>query len=176
MAKRKASSLLPVGLVAAVWLSACGASHETLYNRAIFFEEKQAWPQAEKAFREAATKRPDNPKYWNALGLFYAHRGLAVEALECFDRAVDLSRTHGDYRRNRGIVLANLDRLADAETDLCLAASLGAEDAHYYLGRLYMKAERPAEAVAAFEEAMARKSEDRQLAEWVERAREAAGP
>jgi len=70
---------------------------------------------AEICFKKAAAFQPNNPDVWFNLGIGYYSRGMYLEAIPCFEKAIEYSgrRSIGAYH-NLGSCLLALDRFAEA--------------------------------------------------------------
>ncbi|MFQ5601059.1 MAG: tetratricopeptide repeat protein [Candidatus Krumholzibacteriia bacterium] len=68
--------------------------------------------ESEQHLRQALRMRPDDPEILNNLGCALERRGMWREALETFDRAVQLAAGDERYLRNRCVANAACGRLA----------------------------------------------------------------
>lgn len=80
--------------------------------------------EAERAFREAVTLRPDHAEAWYNLGLLCADQARHAEAADCQMRALAAMPGHAQAAWQRGLALAALKRPAEAVEALALARRL----------------------------------------------------
>ncbi len=66
------------------------------------------------ALRQAVALDPTVPVYWDTLGMAHLQLGQPGNALESFDRAVEIDPRYGDAHFHRGTALAEARRWEDA--------------------------------------------------------------
>lgn len=118
--------------------------------------------------REAIVEGRAYADAFNLLGLSLALIGRQSEALEAFDRALELNERYVEAHMNRGVLLNELGRLEEARQALETAQQLGKPDdsgfpalvanrlanSHYALGNDYRAAGALDEAIGQYERAL----------------------
>ena len=122
------------------------------------FERGQRYGEAEGAFRRALERDPDDAATLNYLGYMLAERGERLdESVELIQRALELDPSNGSYLDSLGWAYVKQNRLDLAEPPLRQAsAQLGRNSVvQDHLGDLMFLLERYAEAIVAWERALA---------------------
>ena len=112
-----------------------------------------ALPRAAELLEKALLRKPEFPEALVVLSSVQEARGDLEPALASLQAALRLRPAYGGALRNLGLLLARLDRWADAEDALRHAAADDA-DAQYWRGNALVHLERPQEAAACFREAL----------------------
>lgn len=113
-------------------------------------------PEAELLLRQSIEAEPNNPDYRNNLGLLLRGAGFLDAAIEAFEQAVQLNPGLTAARINLARALDASGRAVDAERHAREALSLQpGVDALTILGGALRQQGRHAEALAAFEQALA---------------------
>ena len=96
------------------------------------------------------------PEHWSALARDLAARGEDEEALRSYDRALALKPDVAQWLNDRGNVLRNLGRFAEAEASLRRALQLtpNSAGAHFDLGNILYSLGRTADSQASYRAAM----------------------
>lgn len=163
--KRQGSRLgLPVLAFCLVALSL----HGSYAANGLAVQQSVSSPQADENFRQAllalkesrfgdaitlltAAKRshPEDARIRNFLGIALAAAGQSSAAAGQYREAIRLAPAMEDAYRNLGFLEWNQHQLEAAARDLARAVDLSPQDsfAHYYLGRVYLEAQRYRDAV-----------------------------
>jgi hypothetical protein len=67
--------------------------------------------------RRATASKPDDANLRNSLGVVLREQGQTIEAIQCFDRALQLQADHADAHLNRGLALLQIGRLKAGWTE-----------------------------------------------------------
>ena len=112
--------------------------------------------EADSAYRQVITLRPDFLEAWCNLGSVLELRGRPVEALDCYRRALQINPDMPELRYNAGNVLQTLGRHAEAEQSYREAVRLRPAyvEAHDHLGVATAKQGRHDEAIAHYRRAL----------------------
>lgn len=131
----------------------------TPYTNLALVAINQGHPEQGLALAEEALRRdPDEATAHNQRGLALFHLGRYEEAEAAFARAVELAPEDPLYRSNLAGALREQGRLAEAERMLLDQVLPRAPDlwvAHFNLGLVYLKADRPDLAGPALNRALA---------------------
>jgi tetratricopeptide (TPR) repeat protein len=113
--------------------------------------------QAEAAWREILTAKPEDPNALHSLGCILAQTGRSAESLAFFDRAVERAPREGAIRGNRANVLASLGRDEEALRDARRALDLdpGLAAAYNLMGNVHLGRGRFDQATSAYRRALA---------------------
>jgi len=65
--------------------------------------------EAAREYRATLEIRPDHDKAYNNLGIVYSTTGQYPEAIEAFNRAIQLNPHNADARKNLAICIRNAD-------------------------------------------------------------------
>lgn len=110
--------------------------------------------EAIQLLRRSQESYPYDPNVRNALGLALLYKKEYPLALKSFDEALRLDPTLAEVMTNRGVTLLEMGRLDEADTQfqkiLDGPPSKEKLNAHFNLGMVRIKQERPAEAEAQF--------------------------
>ena len=122
------------------------------------FERGQRYGEAEGAFRRALERDPDDAATLNYLGYMLAERGERLdESVDLIRRALELDPGNGSYLDSLGWAYLKQNRLDLAEPPLRQASDQLARNSvvQDHLGDLLFLLERYAEAISAWERALA---------------------
>jgi tetratricopeptide (TPR) repeat protein len=122
------------------------------------FERGQRYREAEGAFRRALDLNPDDAATLNYLGYMLAERGERLdESVELIQRALELDPNNGSYLDSLGWAYVKQNRLELAEPPLRQASDQLRRNSvvQDHLGDLLFRLERYAEAISAWERALA---------------------
>ncbi|HVT81465.1 MAG TPA: tetratricopeptide repeat protein, partial [Phycisphaerae bacterium] len=113
-------------------------------------------PEAELAYLKILAQRPDDAQAMQLLGLIACQQNDFTRASELIEQAIARAPGNGEFHINLAEVKRRMNRLDEAEASLRRAAELVPENAFvwYNLG-VVMRNLKPAEAMAAFEKAIA---------------------
>jgi len=113
--------------------------------------------RATEAYRAAVDANPNDPEALNNLGQMLVRTNHASEAVQYFDRAIDLSQDAWAYRFNRARAYAELQQWPQAIAGYRDAARLFPEDyaTQYNLARALQANGDLPDAITAFERAIA---------------------
>jgi tetratricopeptide (TPR) repeat protein len=131
---------------------------QVLFQLGAVFERGQRYPEAEAAFRRVLERDPDDAQTLNYLGYMLAERNERLdESVELIQRALELDPDNGSYLDSLGWAYFKKDELDLAETALRRAGDqlLSNSVVQDHLADLLFKMERYAEAVTAWERALA---------------------
>lgn len=138
-------------------------SSEALFRLGASLERSGATGEAEKAFQELLTRRPNDSAAQNYLGYMWADRGIRLEeARELLEKAVAREPRNGAYQDSLGWVYFRLGRLEKAQTHLATAKRREPDDPtiEEHLGDLSERQGDIAKAIAHWERALALKHEE----------------
>ncbi|MBA2302737.1 MAG: tetratricopeptide repeat protein [Acidobacteria bacterium] len=129
-----------------------------VYQYADLLERTGRIAEAEKALRELLARDPADATALNALGYMFAERGERLaEAVELIRRALTIEPGNPSFLDSLGWAFFKQDELARAESPLVEAAAKSPRNSviQEHLGDLRFRQQRYAEAVAAWEQALA---------------------
>ncbi|HEY0946224.1 MAG TPA: tetratricopeptide repeat protein [Opitutaceae bacterium] len=108
---------------------------------------------AEALWSDTVTKRPDNPRAHNNLGLVLAESGRIDEAIAHFEAALRLFPRNPDALNNLALVLVRAGRLPEAVVrfEAALALAPDSADAHLNLADALVRLGRSFDAIAHYE-------------------------
>jgi Flp pilus assembly protein TadD len=114
-------------------------------------------PEAERAWREILSRKPEDPDALHMLGYILATTGRGDEGIALIDRAIAKAPRVAGFRSNRAVALHGLGRDAEAERDLRRALDLEPRlpAALHLLGNIHLKQGRATEAATAYRRALA---------------------
>jgi tetratricopeptide (TPR) repeat protein len=140
------------------------------YQYAQLLDEDDRLPEAERVLRALLTRDPKNATALNALGYMFADRGERLdEAVRLLRQALELEPGNPSYLDSLGWAYFKQGQLAAAESPLAEAAAKLPDNSviQDHLGDLRFRQQRYAEAVTAWERALAGDGEaiDRALVE-----------
>ena len=138
-------------------------SSEALFRLGASLERSGATGEAEKAFQELLTRRPNDSAAQNYLGYMWADRGIRLEeARELLEKAVAREPRNGAYQDSLGWVYFRLGRLEKAQTHLATAKLREPDDPtiEEHLGDLSERQGDIAKAIAHWERALVLKHEE----------------
>jgi Tfp pilus assembly protein PilF/TolB-like protein len=121
-------------------------------------DEKDDHEGARRQYRLALTYNPRNTSALNELGYFYLKRGDAERAAEILERSKDVDKANPTTRYYLGIADFRKGELTRAEEELWAALAFRSQVPKYYhaLARVLEAAEKYAEAISVWEEALKR--------------------
>ena len=129
-----------------------------VYQYAQLLEQSGRIAEAERALRDLIARHPDDANALNSLGYMFADRGERLdEAVTLLQRALKLEPGNPSFLDSLGWALVKQGKLADADKPLTEAASQmpGNSVIQDHLGDLRYKQQRYADAIAAWERALA---------------------
>ncbi len=134
----------------------------TWFNRGVAHCNKQQYPQAIVAFREAIRLKPNLVEAWTNLGSAYSSQGDYAAAVSALLEATRLRPDLAEAWIGPGVVYIRKGEITQAIPALREAVRLKPDIAlaWYNLGLAYMKQEQYGEAGAAFQEAVRLKPDD----------------
>lgn len=132
----------------ALLLIATGATH--VRNR--------VWLNGDTLWADTVQKSPRNGRAWMNYGLCFMGRGDYPRALDCYERALALTPRYSYLHINRGIVLGELGKTAEAERAFreALALDTATANACFFYARWLDKQGRSTEAIAQLDEGLRR--------------------
>ena len=134
------------------------ADTSILFQLGAVLEQHDRFPDAERAFRELLDNDPDHAPTLNYLGYMLADRGIRLrESVTLLKRAIEMDPHNGSYLDSLGWAYFKLDRLDLAEPPLRAASDQlpGNSVVQDHLGDLLHRLGQPAEAIRAWERALA---------------------
>lgn len=146
------------------------------YQYAQLLEEDGRLPEAERVLRDVLSRDPKNATALNALGYMFADRGIRLaEAVELLQRALTIEPGNPSFLDSLGWAFFRQGQLREAEAPLVEAAAKLPRNSviHDHLGDLRFRQARYAEAVAAWERALAGDGESIDRAAIQQKLREA---
>lgn len=126
------------------------------YNRGLALERLSRTDDAIAAYRTAigweTEEQTRDPQPYLDLGMLLLRQRRFQEALPPLQEAVDRNRNNPLAQQELGLALEGLGRLTEALTPLQRSAELApeADQAHFFLGRIYRRLGRKADADAQF--------------------------
>ncbi len=134
------------------------ADTSILFQLGAVHEQHDRFADAERAFRELLDNDPDHAPALNYLGYMLADRGIRLqESVTLLKRAIAMDPHNGSYLDSLGWAYFKLDRLDLAEPPLRAAGDQlpGNSVVQDHLGDLLHRLGQPAEAIRAWERALA---------------------
>lgn len=115
---------------------------------------RKEFDRAEKLLRSWTTRRPDDPTGWRNLGSVLRGAGRTADAIEVYERAIEIHPKDADLRLQLGHAIWTSDPKR-SESAYLAATRLRPEDADawHYVGRMRQVQSRYREALEAFERA-----------------------
>lgn len=92
----------------------------------VLFNLSSEYDKAVDCFRAAAQVRPDNAKIWNRLGASLANGNRSVEAVDAYQRALEIEPGFIRARYNVGIICMNLKAYKESVEHLLTALNMQA--------------------------------------------------
>ena len=129
-----------------------------LFQLGAVLEQHDRIADAERAFRQVLDSDPEHAPALNYLGYMLADRGIRLqESVALLRRAIALDPHNGSYLDSLGWAYFKLDRLDLAEAPLRAAGDQLPDNSvvQDHLGDLLHRLGRPAEAIRAWERALA---------------------
>ncbi len=129
----------------------------SLLDRASAELQRGQHQAAEANYRKVLEREPRNAEATHFLGVCLCRTGRGNEGLVLLRRSVELDKAQPMFRLNLGLLLAQHDRLAEAEACFSEALSLQPRSAslHNYLGTVLQRRGDLRRALAAYEKALA---------------------
>ena len=134
------------------------ADESILFQLGAILEQHDRFADAERAFRAVLDSDPDHAPALNYLGYMLADRGIRLqESVSLLRRAIAVDPHNGSYLDSLGWAYFKLDRLDLAEPPLRAASDQlpGNSVVQDHLGDLLHRLGQPAEAIRAWERALA---------------------
>ena len=134
------------------------ADTSVLFQLGAVLEQQDRFAAAERAFRSLLDRDPDHAPALNYLGYMLADRGVRLEeSVALLRRAIAMDPHNGSYLDSLGWAYFKLDRLDLAEAPLQAAADQLPDNSvvQDHLGDLLHRLGQPAEAIRAWERALA---------------------
>ena len=134
------------------------ADESVLFQLGAVLEQHDRFADAERAFRAVLDSDPDHAPALNYLGYMLADRGIRLqESVSLLKRAIAVDPHNGSYLDSLGWAYFKLDRLDLAEPPLRAASDQlpGNSVVQDHLGDLLHRLGQPAEAIRAWERALA---------------------
>jgi len=161
---RKIASVLSLLLLAACAsgpkLSASQKDPFYLYQMGINHFQQGHLPEAERFLKDSLRYDPKNAATHNSLGLAQLLQGKFPEAEGSFKRAIEINSSFADAHNNLGVTYLQVGELAKASQELGIARQDTVYSTNpsvwFNLGLVEMRKGAPGEAVAFFNEALAR--------------------
>jgi tetratricopeptide (TPR) repeat protein len=125
---------------------------------ATVYEAGDRITDAEKELRRLLQRDPKNANALNSLGYMFASRGVrGIEAVELAQRAVDLEPDNPSYLDTLGWALFKIGKVEEADPPLSRAAGalIGSSVIQEHHGDVLARRGKPAEAIKAWERALA---------------------
>jgi tetratricopeptide (TPR) repeat protein len=94
------------------------ATAESRYNEGEALARKQAWSEAEAAYRKATAMRADFPEAWNGLGHALKMQRKFPDALKAYERALDLRPSYPQALEYLGETYVAMNRMDEARATL----------------------------------------------------------
>jgi tetratricopeptide (TPR) repeat protein len=129
-----------------------------VYQYAQLLEQAGRIPEAEKALRDLITRDPLDANALNSLGYMFADRGEKLdEAVDLLQRALKIEPANPSFQDSLGWAFYKQGKLDQADSPLSNAAGRMPSNSviQDHLGDLRLKQQRIAEAIAAWERALA---------------------
>ena len=134
------------------------ASRLVVFQLGAVFERVRRYAEAERAFRRVLDRNPDDAPTLNYLGYMLAERGERLdESVVLIQRALELDPQNGSYLDSLGWAYFKGDQLELAESPLREASDQLQSNSvvQDHMGDLLFRLERYAEAISAWERALA---------------------
>jgi len=100
---------------------------DSRYNEGIQLAKTEQWAEAEQAFREATTRRPQFPEAWNGLGHALKMQRKYEQALKAYDEALRQRPDYPEAIEYLGEAYVGMGRTDDARTQLARLRPLDAK-------------------------------------------------
>ncbi|MBK7762079.1 MAG: tetratricopeptide repeat protein [Bacteroidetes bacterium] len=109
-------------------------------NRAIYYRSNKMYKQAMEDFKGAIAIKPQASTY-NSIGKLYFDTGETANALDNYNKAIELDSKNSEYLTNRGVAFASMGQFEKALPDLNAGIKANPEMSNGYLNRslLYLK-------------------------------------
>jgi tetratricopeptide (TPR) repeat protein len=147
-----------------------------VYQYAQLLEQAGRIPEAEKTWRDLITRDPLDANALNSLGYMFADRGERLdEAVDLLQRALKIEPDNPSFADSLGWAFYKQGKLDQAETPLASAAARMPANSviQDHLGDLRLKQQRIADAITAWERALAGDGESLDRAAVEKKLREA---
>ena len=98
---------------------------------------RKEYREAGEIFYRLATQNPQNPLYWNELGIAHHNLSELDQALKCYQRAVKADSHYADAQNNIGTIFYERKKYAKAIRAYKKAISMRNDSAPFYLNLGY---------------------------------------
>jgi tetratricopeptide (TPR) repeat protein len=128
-----------------------------LFVQAQALHQRSQFQEAEQAYRHLLAAEPGNFAAWHWLAILYFQQQRAADALMAAEAALKIAPQAADSLMLKGVLLQAAGRREEARDAIRSAANLKPDNAEswYNLGLVESELKNPAEAVAAFDRALA---------------------
>ena len=134
---------------------------EILYCLGVANKDVGDFPSSAKFLMAATIVDPDNPTFHNELGIVLATLKFPKDALDSFDRALNLNKSHKEALSNRANMLKDMARWSEAldAYDLAIAIDPAFVDAIYNRAVTLQEMMRLEESLAGYRKVLSLKSD-----------------
>jgi tetratricopeptide (TPR) repeat protein len=117
---------------------------------------RKEYPEAQQIFRRLTIEHPQNPQYWNELGIAMHSQSDLVAALKCYERAVKLDKHYSDAQNNMGTIFYARKKYAKAIRAYKRAVNIKDDFAPFYLnlGYAYFGEKQYQDSITSFRKAL----------------------
>jgi tetratricopeptide (TPR) repeat protein len=131
---------------------ACVVAGVALILGGLAWQRNEVYRSDLSLWQDTVAKRPDNPRARNNLGVALAAAGREAEAIEQYDRCIELQPMHAYAHSNLGALLLSSGRHVEAEAHLraACAADPNLVDARFNLGQTLARLGREDEAAEQY--------------------------
>jgi len=118
---------------------------------------RKEYKEAGEIFYRLATQNPQNPRYWNELGIAHHNLSELDQALKCYQRAVKADSQYADAQNNIGTIFYERKKYAKAIRAYKKAITIRDDFAPFYLnlGYAYFGQKDFQNSIVAFRKALA---------------------
>lgn len=117
---------------------------------------RKQFHEAQEIFHRLTIEQPNNPVYWNELGISFHNQAELSPALKCYQRASKIDAKYADPLNNAGTVYYERQKYAKAIRTYKKAIAVRSDYAAFYLnlGYAYFGEKNYTESIAAFRKAL----------------------